>query len=133
MRAQITRGLFYGGYEPYDMPGAYIVTRHRVIDAHGVTPSEQIHWSGPAEWIESRDGVPEGYTALWLGTRAATRPFVVFVAREMTPESALFDAAYRRGWGAKRRPVAPQGATEDMVEGLLQGWRDARRVAKGAW
>ena len=125
MRAHISRGLFYGGYEPHDMPGAYIVTRNRVIDAQGATPPGQIHWSGPAEWIVSRDGVPAGHTALWLGTRQATRPFVVYVEDEMTPESELFDAGYRRGWKAKRKPVIPRGAAEATVEGIMQGWRDA--------
>jgi hypothetical protein len=125
VRAYIQRGLFYGGYEPHDMPGAYIVTRHAVRDAQGIVPPEQIAWDGPAEWIESRDGVPAGFNALWLGSRQATRPFVVFVQQAQTRESDRFDRAYRRGWKAKRRPTIGQGATEDEVEGTRSGWKDS--------
>lgn len=130
----ISKGVFYGGYEPHDMPGAYIVTQHEVKDSTGQTPSERISWNGPGEWIESRDGVPKGYKALWLGTRQATRPFVVFVRDAPTKESAQYDAAYRKGWKAKRRPAVPSTATEPMVEGLQQGWKDSpNNPTPGQW
>lgn len=134
MRASIRAGVFYGGYEPHDMPGAYIVTRHAVLDSQGVVPPSRISWDGPAEWITSRDGVPAGHTALWLGTREATRPHVVFVRDAMTPESARYDRAYRRGWWVKRRPVLAQGSTEDDVEGTMQGWKDSpNNPRRGQW
>lgn len=123
MSVSISRGIYYGSYEPHGMPGAFIITNHEVKDASGAVPSEQISWQGPAEWIESRDGVPSGYKALWLGTRDTTRPFVVFVRNEQTAENKRYDAAYRRGWKAKRRPVVPQTATEADAVGLQDGWK----------
>ncbi len=134
MRVTIASGIYYGGYEPHDLPGAYIVTRHAVKDAQGLVPPGEIDWQGPGEWIESKDGVPAGYTALWLGTRQATRPMVVLVRDEPTPESGRYERAYRRGYKASRRPVVPATATGDEVEGLIEGWKASpRNRAPGQW
>jgi hypothetical protein len=134
VKALITRGEFYSSYEPHDMPGAFIVTRHAVIDSTGGVEPKSIAWDGPAIWIESRDGVPGGYKALWLGTQNTTRPFIVYVRDAMTPESNLFDRAYRRGWKAKRRPSIPQTYTGDEVDGVRQGWKDnPNNPSPGEW
>lgn len=116
------------------MPGAFIIQYHEVVDALGDTPSNKIRWSGPGEWITSREGVPAGYSALWLGTRDTTRPHIVYVKDKPTRESDLYDRAYRRGWKAKRRPTVPEGYTEYEVNGLQQGWRDSPNNKKpGSW
>ena len=122
-RAEISRGLLYGGYEPHDMPGAYIVVTYAVLDALGETPPERIGWSGPCTWLDSRDGVPEGYKALWLGAPEAARPLIVWVANEPTAESGEYEAGYRRGWKAKRRPVISPKASSFLADGIRDGWR----------
>lgn len=123
-RITIQNGEFYGHYEPYDIPGAFIVLKFPVRDSQGIVPSERISWDGPGEWISSRDGVPKGYKALWLGTREATRPYVVFVSDTPTKESDLYDKGYRRGFKAKRRPTATDKMSQAEIEGLFDGWRD---------
>jgi len=127
-RVYIRRGELHSGYEPNDLPGAYILLRFAVKDSLGVTPPTQITWDGPAEWITSRDGVPKGYRALWLGTREATRPFVVFVADEPTKGSDLWEKAYRKGFKAKRVfPKVSDSISEDELDAMRQGWQDGRR------
>ncbi len=128
-RVFIRAGELYRGYEPHDLPGAYIPLRCAVVDSAGVTPSASIAWDGPATWIESRDSVPEGFTALWLGTPDATRPYVVFVSDAPTPDSDAYEAAYRRGYGGKRRPRITDKMSATEIEGRLQGWADRRKNA----
>ena len=72
-RFEIVRGELLSSYEPHDLDGAFITTRHKVTDPTGAVPSEKITWSGRGEWIESRDGVPDGFNALVLGARDASR------------------------------------------------------------
>lgn len=124
-RITIRNGELFGGYEPSGMPGAYIVTQFRVVDSQGVVPSEDIQWEGPGEWIISREGVPAGYRALWLGTRQTTRPFVVFVSDTPTRASDQYDRGYRRGWKAKRRPTISPDSAEAEIDGVMQGWRES--------
>ena len=131
-RFEIIRGEVLLHLEPYDLPGAFICRRHKVIDATGAVPSEAISWSGPGEWIESRDNVPDGYVALWLGTRNATRPHVVFVQREPTPESLDYERGYRRAFAAKRRPVVRETMPRAEIDGVLDGWRDRRAYLSDA-
>lgn len=134
MRAIIDRGLLVQGHEPADLPGAYVLTWHEVSDAAGAVDARAIAWNGPAEWIESRDGVPPGHVALWLGTRASTRPLVVFVRQAPTPESAMYERGYRRGWRARRRPDAGRATSEAEVDGIMQGWRDSpNNRDRGRW
>lgn len=123
-RFEIVDGLLLQSFEPDDLPGAFIITRHRVMSADGSVEPNKIMWSGPGEWVESRDGVPEGWVALWLGTRDATRPHVVFVQRDPIPESADYERGYRRGYTARRRPSATCSMTEPEIWGLMDGWRD---------
>jgi hypothetical protein len=123
-RFEIIRGELLSSYEPHDLDGAFIVRRHKVLDSTGAVPSERIQWSGPGEWFESGDGVPEGYIGVVLGARGALRLFVVYVQREPTPESAEYERGYRKAFSAKRKPVARQSMTEREIEGLLDGWRD---------
>ncbi len=125
-RFEIRRGELLGSYEPHDLPGAFILRRHKVIDATGAVPSERITWSGPGEWIESRDGVPDGHIALWLGTRETTRPVVVYVQREPVAESIDYERGYRRAYTAKRRPVVRETMPRAEIDGVLDGWRDRR-------
>lgn len=131
-RFEILRGELLSHLEPHDLPGAFIIRRHKVIDATGATPSEAISWSGPGEWIESRDGVPDGHLALWLGTRNATRVFIVFVQREPTPESMDYERGYRRAFAAKRRPVVRETMPRPEIDGVLDGWRDRRAYLSDA-
>jgi hypothetical protein len=49
-RFEIVNGELLQSYEPHDLPGAFIVTRHKVTDPTGAVPSEAIQWSGPGEW-----------------------------------------------------------------------------------
>lgn len=123
-RFEIAWGELLQSFEPHDLPGAFILTHHRVIDPTGAVESSLIEWSGPGEWIESRDGVPKGYNALWLGARDATRPHIVFVEREPTAISREYEAAYRRAFTAKRRPAIRTGTPQPTVDGLRDGWRD---------
>ena len=123
-RFEIARGELLQSYEPHDLDGAFITTRHKVTDPTGAVPSAQITWSGRGEWIESRDGVPDGFNALVLGARDASRIFVVLVEKSPTPETAEYERGYRKAFVAKRRPVALQSMTEREIEGLLDGWRD---------
>lgn len=128
-RVFIRAGELHHGYEPHDLPGAYIPTRFVVVDSAGVTPSASIAWDGPATWIDSRDGVPNGYRALWLGTPDATRPHVVFVAEVPTADSDAYDAAYRRGFTGSRAPRITDRMSATEIEGRLQGWADRRKNA----
>jgi len=123
-RFEIVRGELLSSYEPHDLDGAFITTRHKVTDPTGAVPSEKITWSGRGEWIESRDGVPDGSNALVLGARDASRIFVVLVEKMPTTETAEYERGYRKAFTAKRRPVARQSMTERQIEGLLDGWRD---------
>lgn len=127
-RFEIVRGELLSSYEPSDLPGAFIVRRHKVIDSTGAVPSERLQWSGPGEWFESSDGVPEGYIGVVLGSSGALRLFVVYVQREPTPESAEYERGYRKAFSAKRRPVARQSSTEREIEGLQDGWRDRKSL-----
>ena len=79
-------GELLQSYEPHDLPGAFILTRHKVIDPTGAVPFDSIQWSGPGEWIESREGVPEGHVALCLGSRNAAR-HIVTVTIPVSPRS----------------------------------------------
>lgn len=128
-RFEIVRGELLGAFEPHDLPGAFILQRYAVVDSMGATPSEQISWSGVGEWIESRDGVPEGHIALWLGSRETTRPHVVFVKQQPTVDSATYEAAYRRAFSARRRPTIKTGQSQPEIDGLQDGWRD-RKAAR---
>lgn len=125
-RFEIIRGELLSSYEPHDLPGAFIVTRHRVTDPTGAVASAAITWSGPGEWIESRDGVPDGFNALVLGARDASRIFVVLVEKEPTPATAEYERGYRKAFSAKRRPAARANMTEREIDGLLDGWRDQK-------
>ena len=126
-RAFIRAGELLAGYEPHDLPGAWIPLRYTVTDSTGATPSASIAWDGPCVWIESRDGVPDGHTALWLGTENATRPHVVFVAKDPTPESDAYEAAYRRGFTGSRAPRVSDRMSATEIDGRLQGWSDRRK------
>ena len=123
-RFEIVNGELLQSCEPHDLPGAFIVTRHKVTDPTGAVPSESIQWSGPGDWIESRDGVPEGCVALCLGSRHAARLFVVHVDREPTAETATYERGYRRGFTAKRKPTIKASASQPEIDGMLDGWRD---------
>ena len=123
-RFEIRNGELLQSYEPHDLPGAFIVTRHKVTDPTGAVPSESIQWSGPGEWIESRDGVPDGHVALCLGSRNAAHLFVVHVEREPTADTAAYERGYRRGFTARRRPTIKASASQPEIDGVLDGWRD---------
>lgn len=124
-RFEIVNGELLQSYEPHDLPGAFIVTRHKVTDPTGAVPSEAIQWSGPGEWpVYQPDGVPDGYLALVLGARNATRSFVVHVEREPTADTATYERGYRRGFTAKRSPTIKVSASRPEIEGVLDGWRD---------
>lgn len=124
-RAFIRRGELHHGYEPHDLPGAWVKTRFAVMDPTGEVDSAQIAWDGPCIWMAGRDGVPDGWRPLWLGEAHATRPIVVYVSADVTPATLAYDAAYRRGFLARRVPKPRDG--EDS-EGLYDGWRDGRMV-----
>ena len=125
-RIEIARGELVHSYEPYALPGAFILQRFRVLDATGATPPERISWSGPGHWLESRDGVPAGYRAVWLGGPGVANPLIVWAEDAPTPESADYDRGYRRAFAAKRRPVVREGMPTGEVEGVIDGWRDRR-------
>ena len=129
-RIHIARGILHTYYEPHDLPGAMIPVWRTVIDPTGATPPERIAWDGPGTWIESRDGVPDGYWALWLGAPDATRPHVVYVSEVPTPDSDTFDAAYRAAWSGKRRPSITATMSPLVVEARQQAWRDKCAAAK---
>ena len=132
-RFEITNGELFQSYEPHDLPGAFIVTRHKVNDPTCAMPSESIQWSGPGEWIESRDGVPDGHVALCLGSRNAARLFVVLVEKDPTPETAAYERGYRRGFTARRKPTIKMGVPQPEIDGVLDGWRDRKsRLTHGA-
>ena len=132
-RFEITNGELLQSYEPHDLPGAFILTRHKVTDPTGAVSPESIQWSGLGEWIESRDGVPEGYVALCLGSRNATRLFVVLVEKDPTPETAAYERGYRRGFTARRKPTIKMGVPQPEIDGVLDGWRDRKsRLTHGA-
>lgn len=124
-RIQIHRGELTSSYEPHDLPGAFIITRFKVKDSTGAVPDAEISWNGPGEWITSREGVPKGYKALWLGTRETTRPFVVFVSDTPTKESDEYDKGYRKGFKAKRKPGVTDKMSRSMIDGVLDGWKDS--------
>lgn len=126
-RIEIARGFLLHGYEPHALPGAYIVQHFKVRDATGTTPSERINWSGPGHWLESRDGVPAGHRAVWLGSPEAAHPLIVWVEDQPTPESDDYDRGYRRAFAANRRPKIRDGMPQGEVEGIQDGWRDRKR------
>lgn len=132
-RFEIVIGELLSSYEPHDIPGAFIITRHKVTDPTGAVPSEKITWSGRGDWSESRDGVPDGHVALCLGSRNAARLFVVHVEREPTAETAAHERGYRRGFTAKRKPTIKEGTPQPEIDGVLDGWRDRKsRLTQGA-
>lgn len=130
MRFEITNGELLQSYEPHDLPGAFILTRHKVTGPTSSVSSESIQWSGPGEWIESREGVPEGRVALCLGSRNAARLFVVHVEREPTAATAAYERSYRRGFTAKRKPTIKEGTPQPEIDGVLDGWRDSKAGSK---
>jgi len=125
-RIEIARGLLLHSYEPHALPGAFIVQHYRVQDATDATPPGRIDWAGPGHWLESRDGVPAGYRAVWLGSPEVAHPLIVWVEEQPTPESDDYDRGYRRAFAAKRRPVIREGMPPGEVEGVLDGWRDRK-------
>lgn len=128
-RIFIRRGILHSGYEPHDLPGAFIPVSFAVVDPTGAVLPESIAWDGPGIWIDSRDGVPDGYRALWLGTENATRPLIVHVSDTPTAESDAYDAAYRAAFTGKRKPRLTSAMSATVIEARLQGWADRRRVS----
>ena len=126
-RAYIRAGELHHGYEPHDLPGAWIPTRFQVVDPTGTTDPDKINWDGPCIWQAGREGVPDGWRPLWLGTERTCNPIVVHVATEVTPSTMTYEAAYRRGFSARREPKPREG--ED-VAALFDGWREGRAARK---
>ena len=126
-RILIRNGELVSSYEPYALPGAFIVQSFAVVDSTGHVPPSAIQWDGPGIWRDSRDGVPEGYRALWLGAADTARPFVVYVSEAPTPESDVYDRAYRAAFSGKRKPRLTERMTATEIEARLQGWADRQR------
>ena len=122
-RAIIVAGELLWGYEPHDLPGAWIQTRFAVMDSTGVIEPDRINWDGPCIWMNGRDGVPDGWRPLWLGTEHTASPIVVFVSADVTPATYVYEASYRRGFTARREP---KPRANENVEALYDGWRDGR-------
>ena len=132
-RFEIARGELYSDYEPYDLPGASIPIKYKVRTPDGSIPENEIQWSGVGQWIESRDGVPDGYRALWLGRADVSMPLIVWVAEEPTTESNEYDRGYRRGWKAKRKPVVRYSMSENEVQGVIDGWKSSPNNLSKTW
>lgn len=125
----IKDGVLVDSIEPDE--GAFIVTYRRVVDSAGRVPSTKIQWNGPGHWISNKDGVPAGYTAIWLGTESVVQPLIVYAEDKLLPESERYFLAYLKAWKAKRRPVIPLGAEQSTVDGLVDGWRATTKQRTG--
>lgn len=130
-RLQIVRGELYGGYEPYDMPGAYIVLKYQVYDLNG-HPATGLNWDRAGS-VVAHDTRKDRNTVI-LGDVYKTATLHEYtVNREPTPESDAYDQGYRKGWKAKRAPsMKAPWETRDanaaaFLGGVIDGWRDRKR------
>ena len=126
-RVHVINGILSRGYEPHDMPGAYIVMRHQVYQEKGEGKSSG-NYEGPG-WIDRHPTNPER-RILVIGKADSTQLRDYEMDAEPLPESLVYDAAYRKGWAGKRKPRLTLDMDTATVDGLLDGWR-ARVAAKG--
>jgi hypothetical protein len=122
-RVIIGRGLLYGGYEPHDMPGAYIVLTYQVYELDGT--KSRGSYDGPGEIVWQQGARND----LVLGNTDNPQAFLTWLAvdKEPTREALEYDRGYRKGWNAKRRPTVPATASGEYADGLRAGWTDRSR------
>lgn len=124
MTIDIKNGKYVSSYEPFNIPGAFIVLEFQVYERNG-RPST-LNYRGPGNVVshptrKDRDILVLGSAySIWLDEYE--------VDREPTPESLEYDAGYRKGFKAKR--VVTMAQSESWSERKMDGWRDGWQDGK---
>lgn len=123
MAVEIRNGLFQSSYEPLDMPGAIVLTEHRILPGADAIPGNY-RGKGSTHFIES--GSP--YFRLILGDPykdATLREYLV--ENEPTAESREHERGYIAGWKCKR---VDQRVFNGRSALWIEGWQGGRMNRK---
>lgn len=119
-RVHIMRGKLVWDFEPHDMPGAFVVQWATLYDADTGHPVDSRYdYKGPGEILY----VDADNRRVIIGDKYS-KATLLEAHMSARPDADADD--YYNGWFAKRKPTATVRMSEAFIDGLREGWKQAR-------